>query len=83
MNKIKSFDILLNEHASEANPHRIGIIIGIDEKYVNCICIYKSKIDKYKFYKNDVLNDDSFKVIGHSDIIKYINNELDVYKKLV
>ena len=38
--KVKVGDILLNEHASENNPHRKSIVYDVTKDMVYCVCVY-------------------------------------------
>ena len=77
MKKVYIGDVILNLYASEDNPHRIGIVNNIDKEYVYMICIYKGKIDKYKFYKSDITNDtEHFIIKGTIDLCKLIGDAL-------
>ena len=81
MAKVHIGDVILNLYASEDNPHRIGIVNNIDKEYVYMICIYKDKIDKYKFYKSDITNDtEHFIIKGNVNLCEIIKNELDNFK---
>ena len=78
---MKTFDILLNKKCSVENPIRLSIITKIDTRYVYCIVLNKSKSKhvQVKYLRSDVLNDDSFEIVGHSDILNFIKTELEKY----
>ena len=78
---MKTFDILLNKHCPVENPIRVSIITKIDTRFVYCIALNrtKSKHVQVKYLKSDVLNDDSFEIVGHSDILNVIKTELEKY----
>jgi len=78
---METFDILLNKHCPVENPIRVSIITKIDLKYVYCIALNtdKTKHVQVKYSRSDVLNDDSFEVIGHSDMLNFIKTELEKY----
>ena len=77
MAKVHIGDVILNLYASEDNPHRIGIVNNIDKEYVYMICIYKGKINKYKFYKSIIINDtEHFIIKGNIDLCKLIGDAL-------
>ena len=75
------FDILLNKHCPVENPIRVSIITKIDLKYVYCIALNtdKTKHVQVKYSRSEVLNDDSFEVVGHSDMLNFIKTELEKY----
>lgn len=73
-NKVIIGDVLLNNHASERNPHRKSIVYEVTSEWVNCICCYKYKIEKIKYSVKDVNTDDKFEVINHIDIRKIITD---------
>ena len=79
---MKTFDILLNKNCSVGNPIRVSIITKIDTKFVYCIALNKpkSKHVQVKYSRSDVLNSDSFEIIGHSDILNFIKTELEKYE---
>ena len=49
--------------------------------YYNCISLNKTKSKRVriKYLRSDVLNDDSFEIVGHSDILNFIKTELEKY----
>ena len=78
---MKTFDILLNKHCPVENPIRVSIITKIDTRFVYCIALNrtKSKHVQVKYLRSDVMNDDSFEIVGHSDILNFIKTELEKY----
>ena len=76
--KIKVGDILFNGWASENNPIKKTIVISINNYKTKCVYVVNSKFKTAEYYTNDlIVNEDSkFKIIGHVDLVKLINNEI-------
>ena len=80
MRKVHIGDVIENLWASEDNPHRKGLVRAIDRHYVYMICIYKNRIDKYKFYKEDIIDDEEHFIIkGNIKLYEIIQEELNKF----
>lgn len=66
--KVHIGDIILNEYASERNPHRQSIVIAIGPTLVTTVAPYKGRISKANFALRDIQYNIKFNVIGHADI---------------
>lgn len=76
--KIKVGDILFNGWASENNPIKKTIVISISNSKIKCVYVDNSKFKTVEYYKNDLMvnEDDKYKIIGHVDLVKFINDEI-------
>lgn len=71
-------DIIENLWASKDNPLRLGVIKSIDSKHANMILPYKGKIHNFKYYRNEIVNDDEhFIVIGHIDLVGVLEEQIN------
>ena len=79
---VKFGDILFNGYASERNPIRKSIVVYVTSTYIKCVCIVDGKLKEVTYSKYDVeqTEEDKFKVIGHVDLVEYINNVLNKYE---
>ena len=75
MNTIKVGDILLNDWTS-CVAGRYSIIYGIGTNYVDVIHFHKGKLGKGRYYKNHVLKDEEFKVVGHTTAFSIMKEDL-------
>lgn len=78
MRKIKVGDILFNGWASENNPIKKTIIISTNNSKTKCVYTINSKFKTVEYYTNDLIlnEDDKYKIVGHIDLVKLINNEI-------
>lgn len=76
--KIKVGDILFNDWASENNPIKKAIVISTNKSKTKCVYVVNSKFKTVEYYTNDlIVNEDyKYKIIGHVDLVKFINNEI-------
>ena len=76
--KIKVGDILFNGWASQNNPIKKAIVISTNKSKTKCVYVVNSKFKTVQYSTNDLIinEDDKYKIIGHVDLVKFINNEI-------
>ena len=71
------YDILRNNHTSEANPIYHMVITGSNKEYVYGLCVKANSLHKVAYYKRDIMFDDAFEIVGHCDISAIIKKAIE------
>lgn len=64
--------VLRNEYVSNDSPLRYSVYIGSDGKYIQTIYPYHGKIERSKYYKEDVGEGKEIHPVGYTDVLKSI-----------
>lgn len=62
--------VLRNEYVSSDSPLIYSVYIGIDGKYIHTIYPYNGKIERSKYYKEDVGEGKEIHPVGYTDVLK-------------
>lgn len=62
--------VLRNEYVADDSPLRYAVYVGCDSKYIHTIYPYNGKIEKGRYYKQDVGEGREIHPVGYTDVIK-------------
>jgi hypothetical protein len=80
MSKFHIGDIVRNPWMADDNPYRNFIYMGVEGDFVKELSTDGKRLMTAKYYKKDVFDESvEFKVVGHSNFIKDLAEELHKY----